>query len=180
MHRKTLGIIGAGRIGQAVALRSRGFAMTILYADCRRVPAMEKKLVAKKVSLGTLLEKSDFITLHTSLNSQTRHLISRKEFNLMKPTACLINTSRGPVVDEVALVKALKNRRIAGAGLDVYEKEPRINPALLKLENVVLLPHIGSATTQTRVQMALIAVKNLIAGLKGKRPPNLVNPQVMN
>lgn len=179
IHHKTLGIIGAGRIGQAVALKSCGFAMRILYTNPERLPAFEAKTGARRVALKILLRNSDFITLHTPLTSKTYHLIGRRELVLMKSTACLINTSRGPVVDEKALVWALKNRRIAGAGLDVYEKEPKIHPGLLGLDNVVLLPHIGSATTQTRTRMALVAVKNLVMGLKGKIPPNLVNPEVL-
>ncbi|MFC1524852.1 2-hydroxyacid dehydrogenase [Planctomycetota bacterium] len=178
IHHKTLGIIGAGRIGQAVALKSRGFEMRILYTNFRRVPIIERKIGAKMVSLKTLLKNSDFVTLHTPLTPETYHLMGKRELVLMKSSAYLINTSRGPVVDEKALVWALKNKRIAGAGLDVYEKEPKIHADLFKLANVILLPHIGSATTQARIQMALVAVKNLIMGLKGKRPINLVNPEV--
>jgi len=180
LHHKTLGIIGAGRIGQAVARKAAGFKMRIIYTDTVPRPELEKPTGARRVTLPRLLAESDVVTIHTPLTAGTRHLISRQELSLMKPTAYLINTSRGPVVDEAALVAALRHKRIAGAGLDVYEQEPRIHPGLLKLENVVLLPHIGSATTQTREKMALMAAENLIAGLKGKRPPNLVNPKVLS
>jgi glyoxylate reductase len=179
IHHKTLGIVGAGRIGQAVALKARGLDMRILYTNLTHLPKIENLTGARKVSLSTLLKESDFITLHTPLIKDTYHLIGQKEFALMKRTAYLINTSRGPVVDEQALIKALKTKRIAGAGLDVYEKEPYISPDLLKLDNVVLMPHIGSATIQARTNMAILAVKNLVAALQGKRPPNLVNPDVL-
>ena len=129
--------------------------------------------------LGVLLRESDFVTLHCPLTEETHHIIGKKELDLMKPTAILINTSRGPVVDEEALVSALRKGKIAGAGLDVYEKEPRLNPGLAKLENVVLLPHIGSATEDTRGQMAVVAAKNAITMLRGERPPNIVNPEVL-
>jgi glyoxylate reductase len=128
--------------------------------------------------LDDLLRESDFITLHCPLTEETRHIIGKRELDLMKPTAILINTSRGPVVDETALVSALKEGKIAGAGLDVYEKEPRLSPGLAELENVVLLPHIGSATQDTRNQMAILAAKNAIAMVRGKRPPSIVNPEV--
>jgi phosphoglycerate dehydrogenase-like enzyme len=128
--------------------------------------------------LDDLLRESDFVTLHCLLSEETHHLIGKRELDLMKPTAILINTSRGPVVDEKALVSALKGGRIAGAGLDVYEREPRLSPGLAKLKNVVLLPHIGSATEDTRGQMAVVAAKNALALVRGKRPPNIVNPEV--
>ncbi len=175
---KTLGILGAGRIGTAVALRSRGFGMKVLYSDLKPNPLLDKELSARRVSLERLLRESDFISLHVNLTSETRHLIGKHELGLMKPTAYLINTSRGPVIDEEALVRALWERRIAGAGLDVYENEPQIKPGLAEMDNVVVLPHIGSATIATRTKMATMAAENLLAMLKGERPPNCVNPTV--
>jgi len=175
---KILGIIGLGRIGQAVMRRSRGFKMKVIAYD----PPIEKIIQRMKGvqyrELHDLLKESDFVTLHCPLTKETHHLIGKKELDLMKPTAILINTSRGPVVDEKALASALKEGKIAGAGLDVFEREPKLSPGLSKLENVVLLPHIGSATLDTRGQMAVVAVKNAIAMLRGKRPKNIVNPEV--
>ncbi len=180
VYGKTLGICGFGRIGRAVAKRASGFGMEILYTDAVRAEeSIERELKATYVDKDTLLRESDFVTLHTPLLPETRHYISTRELNLMKKTAHLINTSRGPVVDEKSLALALKEKRIAGAALDVYENEPKIHPALLKLENVVLLPHIGSASVETRTKMATMAVENCIAALKGERPPNLVNPEVL-
>jgi len=180
IHRKTLGIVGFGRIGFAVARRAVGFKMCILYSDVQKANAsLEEETGAQYVSLEILLRESDFVTLHVPLNPGTIHLIGEKQFKMMKKTAYLINTSRGPVIDEKALVKALKNDDIAGAGLDVYEKEPQITPELLKLNNVVLLPHIGSASWETRTQMALMAAENVLAVLRGLTPPNLVNPEVL-
>ncbi|HPA45860.1 MAG TPA: D-glycerate dehydrogenase [bacterium] len=179
IHGKTLGIVGMGRIGQAVAKRAGGFHMRILYSDSVMLdPATAQSLPVALVDFETLLEQSDFVTLHVPLNDQTYHLIGEKEFALMKPTAYLINTSRGPVVDEKALVKALQDCKIAGAGLDVFEHEPQIEPELLQMENVVLLPHIGSASFETRARMAIMAAENLVAALRGERPPNCVNPEV--
>ncbi|NWF92734.1 MAG: D-glycerate dehydrogenase [Syntrophaceae bacterium] len=175
---KVLGIVGFGRIGRAVMRRSRGFRMKVIAYDPYAKEVIEKTRGVEYRQLEDLLRESDFISLHAPLTEQTHHLIGPKELGLMKPTAILINTSRGPVVDEKALVLALKKGRIAGAGLDVYEREPRLSPGLSKLENVVLLPHIGSATEDTRGQMAVVAVKNAIAMLRGKRPPNIVNPEV--
>ncbi len=173
---KTLGIVGLGQIGKAVARRAAGFSMRILYHNRSRIPeAEEKALNAVYVDLKTLLSESDFVSLHVSLNQQSRHLIGASELRLMKPTAYLINVSRGPVVDEAALVSALQEDRIAGAGLDVYENEPRQAPGLTALSNVVLLPHVGSATRETRTQMAALAVENLLKGLKGVSPPNCLN-----
>ena len=175
---KILGIIGFGRIGQAVMRRSRGFKMKVIAYD----PFMKEKIEQTKGveyrELDDLLRKSDFITLHCPLTKETHHLIGGKELEMMKPTAVFINTSRGPVVDERALVSALKSGKIAGAGLDVYEREPRLSPGLTTLDNVVLLPHIGSLTKDTREQMAVVAAKNAIAMLRGQRPPNIVNPEV--
>ena len=177
---KTLGIIGLGEIGKAVARRAKGFKMRILYNNRSRIDASEEKeLDAEYADLQKLLTESDFISLHVPLTGETRHLIGKKEFSLMKPAAYLINTSRGPVVDEQALLEALRNRRIGGAGLDVYENEPALMPGLTELSNVVLLPHIGSGTLETRIKMASMAAENLIAGLSNKVPPNLVNPEVL-
>jgi len=175
---KTLGIIGAGRIGTAVALRSRGFGMRILYHDPLPNAVLEKELSARRVGLEELLRESDFVSLHVNLTAETRHLIGERELGLMKPTAYIINTSRGPVIDEEALIRALQKRDIAGAGLDVYEDEPCVTRGLAELDNVVLLPHIGSATIATRTKMATMAAENLLAMLKGERAPNCVNPDV--
>lgn len=175
---KTLGIVGAGRIGQTMARMSRGFNMQVLYFSRSRKEGFEEELGAKKVELDTLLRESDFVSLHVPLTQETYHLIGARELSLMKNTAYLINTSRGPVVDEKALVEALRDKKIAGAGLDVYEEEPRLAPGLVELDNVVLAPHLGSATTETRRNMAVMAAENLLAGLKGERPRNVVNPEV--
>jgi lactate dehydrogenase-like 2-hydroxyacid dehydrogenase len=176
VHHKTLGICGLGRIGQRVARRARGFNMKILYTDVVQAPQnIEKELGIRFVDKKTLLSESDFITLHVPLTPQTTHYISGAEFSQIKPTAILINASRGPVVDEKALVQALQEGEIAGAGLDVYEREPEVDPALVQMKNVVLVPHIGSASRETRLHMAMMAAENLVAGLTGKRPPNLVN-----
>jgi len=179
VHHKTLGICGLGRIGQRVAKRAKGFEMRILYTDLRRASAdLEEQLGAHFVEKRELLQASDFITLHLPLSSQTVHYISAEELRLMKGTAILINASRGPIVDEKALVWALKEGRIAGAGLDVYEREPEVESELLGMKNVVLAPHIASASRETRFKMAMMAAENLVAGLTGKRPPNLVNEEV--
>jgi len=175
---KTLGIIGAGRIGTAFALKSKGFNMKVLYVDERQNTILERELGAKKVSFDDILKKSDYISVHVPLIPSTHHLIGEKELQLMKKNAVLINTSRGPVIDEKALVKALKEKRIFGAGLDVYEHEPMIEKELLELDNVVLQPHSASATTETRTKMAIMAAENMMAGLSGKIPPNCINPEV--
>jgi glyoxylate reductase len=172
--RRTLGIVGAGRIGSAVAMRSVGFRMRVLYCDTRRNEEIERAVDAKRVDLSTLLRESDFVSLHVAFTPETHHLIGAPQLAMMKPTAVLINTSRGAVIDESALVAALRERQIAAAGLDVYEEEPRLKPGLAELPNVVLAPHIGSATIETRSRMALLAAENLIAMLEGRRPPNLV------
>ena len=173
----TLGVIGMGRIGTRVAeIAHHGFGMRILYYTKHKEREVELSLGAQKVSLLTLLKKSDVVTLHVPLVKQTRHLIGRKELHLMKPSAYLINTSRGPVVDELALWQALRHKRIAGAGLDVYEHEPKMVPGLAKQWNAVLLPHIGSATIETRTAMALVVAKNIQAFIHGRRLPNCVNP----
>ncbi len=175
---RTLGVVGAGRIGTNFAKKSRGFEMKVLYTHPRRNPVLEEELGARRVSLETLLGESDFVSLHVPLTEKTRGMIGRRELALMKRTAVLVNTSRGPVVDEKALVEALREGRPAAAGLDVYEKEPLPAPGLTDLPNLVCLPHIGSATVGTRTRMALMAAENLLAGLRGEVPPNLVNPRV--
>jgi len=175
---KTLGIIGAGRIGTAVALKSKGFNMKVLYYNSRHNEILDRELGAQKVEFLDLLKKSDFISLHVPLNDSTYHMISEKELKMMKKTSVLINTSRGSVVDEQALVKALKEKWIFGVGLDVYEHEPRISEELSKLDNVILQPHSASATYETRTKMAIMAAENMIAGLKGEIPPNCVNKEV--
>ncbi len=181
VHHKVLGICGLGRIGQRVARRAKGFDMQILYTDMVRAsPLTEKELGARFVDKKTLLAESDFVTLHVSLDSETTHYISTAELALMKPTAILVNASRGPVVNEKALVQALGEGKIAGAGLDVYEREPEVESALLKMKNVVLVPHIASASRETRLRMATMAAENLVAGLTGKRPPNLVNEEILS
>jgi len=176
---KTLGIVGFGRIGRAVARRATGFGMRILYASRSRKEEAERELGARRVSLEELLRESDFVSLHTPLTPETRHLIGERELSLMKPAAVLVNTARGPVVDEAALAAALARRRIFAAGLDVYEREPEVHPALLGLENAVLAPHIGSASIETRARMAALAAENLRAVLSGRRPPSPVNPEVL-
>ncbi|HSB05015.1 MAG TPA: D-glycerate dehydrogenase [Thermodesulfobacteriota bacterium] len=176
---KVLGIIGFGRIGQAVARRSRGFKMKVIAYDPPVKPLIEKTKGVSYSDLDDLLRESDFVSIHCPLTQETHHLIGKRELDLMKSTAILINTARGPVVDEKALVGALKQKKIAAAGLDVYEKEPKLTPGLTKLENAVVLPHIGSATNDTRGQMAVVAAKNALAMLQGKRPKNIVNPQVL-
>ena len=177
---KTLGIVGFGRIGRAVARRAAGFGMRVLYHNRSRLtPAEERESPAEYADLNTLLAQADFVSLHVPRSGETRHLIGAAELSRMKPTAYLINTARGPVVDEVALLATLQRGMIAGAGLDVYENEPALTPGLADLPNVVLLPHVGSATLETRTAMAAMAARNLIAGLDGQRPPNLVNPEVL-
>jgi glyoxylate reductase len=179
LFRKTLAVYGLGRIGKAVARRARGFSMRVLYCDIvRPSSALEQELGVQFVDRETLLREADFLTLHVPLTPGTRHLISARELALLKPTAFLINTARGQVVDEPALVEALQSKQIAGAGLDVFEDEPHIHPALLGLPNVVLTPHVGSATSQTRLAMAMLAAENLLAALEGRRPPNPVNPEI--
>lgn len=179
VHHKTLGIIGFGRIGQAVAERAAGFKMRVLYTGRHRQPEeVEKRCRAEFVSMETLLAESDFISLHVPLTPETRHLIGEPQFNMMKKTAILINTARGPVVDEKALVRALKSGRIAGAGLDVYEQEPEFEPELAEMDNVVMLPHIGTAAVETRTKMSVMVAEDAIAVLKGERPAHLVNPEV--
>lgn len=176
---KTLGVVGLGRIGRAVARRARAFGMRVLYHSRSRLEAEEERdLGVEYAEKDELLATADFVSLHVPLSAETRHLIGRRELGLMKPTAYLINTSRGPVVDEAALVEALKARRIEGAGLDVYENEPMLAPGLAALDNAVLLPHVGSATVETRAKMARMAAENLLSALRGERPAHVVNPEV--
>ncbi len=181
VHGATLGIIGLGRIGQAVARRARGFAMRVLYHSATRKPEVERELSVEWADLDTLLREADFVSLHVPLTEETRNLIGARELALMKPTAILINTARGQVVDQEALVAALQEGRLAAAGLDVFQVEPlAMDDPLLSLEKVVLLPHLGSASVATRTRMAMMAAENLVAGLKGERPPYLVNPEVLS
>jgi glyoxylate reductase len=173
---KTLGIVGLGKIGKAVARRAIGFDMRVLYFKRSRIEvAEEAALGIEYASFEDLLKEADFISLHVPLNKASRHLISTTELEMMKSSAYLINTARGPIVNETALVEALQVGRIAGAGLDVYENEPELAPGLAQLENVVLLPHVGSATLETRTSMAVRAANNLLTGLKGDRPPDCLN-----
>ncbi len=181
LHGATLGLIGVGRIGGAVARRAKGFDMQILYTDAVSLPPeVEQELGARRVELPELLREADFVSLHVPLTDETRHLISTEELGQMKRTAVLVNTSRGPVVDEAALAAALAEGQIFAAGLDVFEREPEVHPALLGLENVVLTPHIASGSVRTRSEMCAIAARNLIAGLRGERPPNLLNQEVLD
>jgi glyoxylate reductase len=179
VHGKTLGIIGLGRIGRAVARRARGFDMTILYTKRTRLSESEERdLGVAYAPLDDLLQRADFVSLNAAFTPETHHLIGRRELSRMKPSAFLINTARGPMVDEAALADALQNTQIAGAALDVFENEPRVHPGLLSLDRVVLTPHLGSAVGELREQMAHIVVDNILAIIKGERPPNLYNPEV--
>src|SRR6266571_1361814 len=176
---KTLGIVGFARIGRAVARRSSGFQMKVIYTDAvRAAEEVEKELKAEFRELNALLAESDFVSVHVPLLPETRGLFDAPKLYRMKPTAFLINTSRGPVVDEAALVAALEGKKIAGAALDVYENEPFIHPGL-KRANVVLAPHIASASLETRTKMACIAAENVVALFRGQRPPNILNPEVL-
>ncbi|MBK5294962.1 MAG: D-glycerate dehydrogenase [Acidobacteriia bacterium] len=173
---QTLGIFGMGRIGQAVARRGRGFSMRLIYHDAQRAPAeLEKELGLEFVSKDELLRSADFVSLHVPLLESTRKLIGAPELAMMKPSAILVNTARGPVVDEAALARALAQGQIASAGLDVFEREPEVHPGLLHLRNVVLAPHIASASVETRRKMSMMAAENAAAALEGRRPPNLIN-----
>ena len=178
---KTLGLVGGGgRIGTAVARRARGFDMRVLYWSPRRKPeSLEREFALTYVPLDRLLAESDFVSLHSPLTPQTRHQIGRRELALMKPTAFLINTARGAIVDEAALARALAKRQIAGAGLDVFEHEPEVAPALLKMPNVVTTPHLGSAVVEVRERMANIVADNILALVDGRPPPNCINPEVL-
>ncbi|HYK84987.1 MAG TPA: D-glycerate dehydrogenase [Ktedonobacteraceae bacterium] len=180
VHHSTLGLVGAGRIGKLVAQRASGFEMKVLYYDVYRLPPEdEAKYHLTYLPLDDILRQSDFVSVHTPYMPSTHHLIGTRELQLMKPTAILINTARGPIVDEKALVKALQAGTIAGAGLDVFENEPAVEPELLTMENVVLLPHIASASLKTRTLMATMASDNIVAHYKGERPPNILNPEVL-
>jgi lactate dehydrogenase-like 2-hydroxyacid dehydrogenase len=178
VHHRTLGILGMGRIGQAVARRAAGFSMRVLYHNRTRAAGDLASKIATWVSKDDLLAESDFLSIHVPLNETTRHAIGEAELRRMKPTAILINTARGPVVDEAALARALSEHWIAAAGLDVFEREPEVHPALLACSDAVLAPHIGSASVDTRRKMTMMAAENALAALTGKRPPNLLNPAV--
>lgn len=180
VHHATLGIIGLGRIGQAVARRAAGFQMEILYSDVRRAsPETEAACGATYVSREELLRRADIVTVHVPYSSDTHHTIGAAEIALMKPAAILIHAARGGVVDDAALVAALRKGAIAGAGLDVFEGEPAIHPGFLELKNVILSPHIASSSEKTRFKMAQMAAENLVAALTTGRPPNLLNPEVL-
>lgn len=180
VHGKTIGLIGGGgRIGRAVAKRAQGFSMRTLYWTPRRKPENEEREAGLTyVPYDRLLAESDFVSVHAPLNAETRHLVGARELALMKPTAFLVNTARGPIVDEQALVRALVERRIAGAGLDVFENEPQVSPELLTMPNVVLTPHLGSAVTELRESMAHVVVDNIMAVLEGRQPPNCWNAEI--
>ena len=180
VHGRTIGLIGGGgRIGRAVAKRAQGFSMRTLYWTPRRKPEREEREAGLTyVPYDQLLAESDFVSVHAPLTAETRHLVGQREINLMKATAFLVNTSRGPIVDEKALVRALKEKRIAGAGLDVYENEPNVEPELLTMQNVVLTPHLGSAVMELRESMANVVVDNIMAVLEGRQPPNCWNPEI--
>jgi glyoxylate reductase len=177
VHHKTIGIVGFGRIGQAVARRAKGFGMRVIYCDAFPLPAdVEAETGAERREMDELLAEADFVSIHTNLTPETRHLFGAEAFAKMKPTAVLVNTSRGPVVDEAALADALTSGQIFAAGLDVFEREPEVEERLLSLENVVVIPHLGSATVDTRDAMGSLAVQNVFAALDGTRPPTLLNP----
>lgn len=176
VHHRTLGILGMGRIGQAMARRGSGFSMRILYHDETRVaPGIERELNAEFATKERVLRESDFVSIHVPLNDATRHSVGETELRMMKPGAILINTARGPIVDEAALARALSEHWIAAAGIDVFEREPDVLPALLACSNAVLAPHIGSASVETRRKMSVMAAENAVAAIQGMRPPNLVN-----
>lgn len=174
---KILGIVGGGRIGQAVALRAKGFRMTVIYTDVRNIPAFEAATAGQFVDKETLLKSADFISVHAPLLPSTRHLFGADEFKLMKKTAILINAARGPIIDEKALVEALREGQFAGAGLDVFEQEPDLMEGLSELPNVVLTPHVGTQTTETRIEMAGVCAKNVFVALSDQIPPNCLNPE---
>lgn len=179
VHGKVLGIVGFGRIGQAVARRGKGFGMPVLYYDVFRPSSdVEEALDAEYRELDGLLAESDLVSIHVALTQETRHLFGPEQFRRMKPTAVLVNSSRGPVIDEGALVEALRAGELFAAGLDVFENEPEVHPGLLELDNAVVLPHLGSATVETRDAMGMLAIDNVVAALEGRRPPTLLNPDV--
>jgi glyoxylate reductase len=178
VHHKTLGIIGFGRIGHGLARRAQGFGMKVVYYDVYRPsPEQERELNVEFRELDDLLEEADFVSIHVNLTEETRHLINAERLKRMKPTAVLVNTSRGPVIDEQALAEALRDGEIFAAGLDVFEKEPDVNPLLLEQERAVVIPHLGSASVDTRIAMGMLAAENLIAALEGRKPPTLINPE---
>ena len=180
VHNATLGLIGAGRIGKIVAKRASGFEMKALYYDVYRMsPEDEATYQLTYMPMDDVLKQADFVSIHTPYMPSTHHLIGERELGLMKPSAILINTARGPIVDEKALVKALQSGTIAGAGLDVFENEPAVEPELMTMENVVILPHIASASLKTRTLMATMASDNIVAHFHGQRPPKIVNPEVL-
>ena len=180
VHHATLGLVGAGRIGKIVAKRASGFDMKVIYYDVYRMsPEDEATYNMTYLPMDDVLKQADFVSVHTPYMPSTHHLIGERELSLMKPTAILINTARGPIVDEKALVSALQGGIIAGAGLDVFENEPAVEPELMTMENVVILPHIASASLKTRTLMATMASDNIVAHFHGERPPNIVNPEVL-
>ena len=180
LHGKTLGIVGFGRIGHAMARRAKGFGMRVVYHDVYRPSLeLERELGAEFRELADLLSEADFVSIHVNLTDQTRHLINADRLRTMKRTAVIVNTSRGPVIDEAALAEALRDGVIFAAGLDVFENEPDVHPLLLELENAVVIPHLGSATVDTRTAMGMVAADNLIAALEGGTPPTLLNPEVL-
>ena len=180
MYRATLGLIGLGRIGSAVARRAKGFEMRVMYYDPFRREDLEQSLQIEYRPFSDVVRQADFISVHVPLSEQTRHLIGREQFAMMKPTAVFVNTSRGPVVDQQALAEALAARRIFAAGIDVFEREPvPTDDPLLAMGNAIVAPHIASASIPTRIRMATLAAENLVAVLQGKRPPNPVNPEVL-
>jgi glyoxylate reductase len=179
LHGKTLGIVGFGRIGHAMARRAKGFGMNVVYHDVYRPsPELERELGAEFRELADLLSEADFVSIHVNLTDETHHLIDAARLRTMKRTAVLVNTSRGPVIDEAALAEALRDGVIFAAGLDVFENEPEVHALLLELENAVVIPHLGSATVDTRTAMGMVAADNLIAALEGRAPPTLLNPEV--
>ena len=180
VHGKTLGVIGLGRIGRAVARRATGFGMAVRYTARHRLPAAEEAALGVAWrELDELLAEADFVSIHTGLSAATRHLIGADQLARMKPTAVLVNTARGPIVDEAALAAALAAGELGAAGLDVFEREPEVHPDLLGLDNVTIVPHLGTATLETRVAMGMTAAANLLAALEGRRPPNLLNPEAL-
>jgi len=181
VHHKTIGIVGFGRIGQGLARRAQGFGMKVIYHDAIELPRdVTEPLGAERRELDELLAEADFVSIHTNLTPETRHLFGADQFKKMKPTAVLVNSSRGPVVDEAALADALESGQIFAAGLDVFENEPEVHPKLLELENAVVIPHLGSATVDTRDAMGNLAVDNVFAALEETRPPTILNPEVLD
>ena len=177
IHGKTLGVVGFGRIGQAVARRASGFGMKVIYSSSSG-PRKVEGIVAEHREFDDLLKEADFVSVNVALNDSTRHLFGDEQFRAMKPTAVLVNTARGPVIDEAALARALKAGEIFAAGIDVFEKEPEVHPELLECENAVIIPHLGSATIDTREAMGMLAAENLFAVFEGRKPPTLINPEV--